>query len=122
MNLEEVWKNVKGDLQVSLPKGQFNTFITQMSLVELRKENGKTTGVIDAIDLFRQQMAEKKCGKQIQEALTRVAGDKVEVKIIHSGCKKNNPKNKWDNYGPLFTHQEEDQLSYNRAVETAGLR
>lgn len=124
MNPEEVWKTIKDDLRVELSPGYFNTFITQTTLNGLDESGERVVATLGIADSWHQRMIEERFWGQIQEAFKRVTGKTVELKFVHGKNKGVNSgfKNTLESLGPLFSQEEEETLSYHRAVQQIQLR
>lgn len=121
MKLEQVWKTIKDDLEVELTKGEFNSFITQLSLSSLTESDGSVQATIAAPTSFHRRVVEKRFWQQIHDAFCRVVGKEVNLAFSHLPGKPP-PTADAAGYGPLFSHVEEDKLTYNRVVQEAQLR
>lgn len=79
MKKEEVWQGVLADLEVSLSRVNFSTWIKPIKLKEVRAVGGRLVAEIGVPSGFYQQMLERRYQGQIQAALERLLGQETEV-------------------------------------------
>lgn len=121
MKPEEVWKSVKEDLRVGLPMAAFGSFIERADLADLETDGEKQVAKISIDGAWHQKMIEEKVGGQMDGAFQRVTGKETLIKFIYK------PKSAaampdGASLGPLFSHVEDEERGYNRAVGEAKLR
>lgn len=116
-----MWKSVKDDLRVGLPMATFSSFIEPAGLAEMEEIEGKQIAKIITSGSWHQKMIEEKVGAQMYEAFQRVTGKETLIRFIYK------PKTAAimpdaASLGPLFSHVEDDERGYHRAVSDAKLR
>lgn len=122
MKQDEVWKSVKDDLRVGLSDGTFSSFIEPAGLADIEEAEGKQIAKIITSGSWHQKMIEEKIGEEkIYQAFQRVTGKETAIKFVYK------PKSAGTmpdaaGLGPLFSHIEDDERGYNRAVGEAKLR
>lgn len=124
MNTEELWKTVKEDLRVELSNATFGSYISQTQLSHVTETGNEMDAVVIAANPWHQKMLEERCWGQIQEALKRVTGKTSRVRFIVDGGGQPQSQNAFKStaFGPLFSHVEDDEFSYHKAVQRAHLR
>lgn len=122
INAEDLWKTVKEDLRVELSDATFGSYISQTQLSHISESDRGIDAIVAATNSWHQKMLEERCWGQIQDALKRVTGKPCAVRFTVEGTGKQQTSLKPAAFGPLFSHAEDDELSYHRAVQKAHLR
>ena len=78
MNNEELWKAVLGELELSISKGEFNTWFKNTSIISL--EDGKV--VIGVANGFAREWLENKVNLHILQSLKRMRSDITEFSCV----------------------------------------
>lgn len=81
MNARQVWQAVLGDLQMRLPKSDFETWLQGTAIVAF--EDG--LAVISTPNSFAKQWLERKAGDLIRRTLSNVLGYSVQVRVVVAG-------------------------------------
>ncbi len=80
MNARQVWQAVLGDLQLRLPRSDFETWLQGTSILAF--EDGLV--VIGTPNSFAKQWLERRAGDLIRRALSNVLGYTVQVRVVVS--------------------------------------
>lgn len=122
MNTDDLWKTVKDDLRVSISDSSFATLLAQTQLSDVSETDLEVNAIVSAMSSFHLKMLEQRYGGQIQDALRRVTGKTSKVHFIVSrGVPSQNAFGP-SAFGPLFSHQEDNAVSYHQAAQRAHLR
>lgn len=121
MKPDEVWKSVKDDLRVGLSSGTFSSFIEPAGLAEMEEIEGKQVAKIITSGSWHQKMIEEKVGDQIYQAFRRVTGKETGLQFVYKP-KATSAMPDTASLGPLFSHAQDDERGYHRAVSDAKLR
>lgn len=81
MNARQVWQAVLGDLQLRLPKSDYETWLQGTAIVAF--EDGLV--VISTPNSFAKQWLERKAGDLIRKTLSGVLGYTVQVRVVVAG-------------------------------------
>ena len=81
MNARQVWQAVLGDLQIRLPKSDYETWLQGTAIVAF--EDGLV--VISTPNSFAKQWLERKAGDLIRKTLSGVLGYTVQVRVVVAG-------------------------------------
>lgn len=122
MNLDELWKTVKDDLQVELSPGTFNAFIAQLALSDVSESEKEVTVLITAFSPWHQRMVEERFWGQIQEAFERVTGKSCRLRFTAGSGNVSQNVFRPLSMGPLFSQEEEEKIHYHQATQLAKLR
>lgn len=91
-NLSKIWQAVLGELEVSLSKANYKTWINGSSLVAV--DNG--TAIIAAQNIFQKDWIAKKYNDQILAALTKIRPDIVKVEYVIGQSPQSNLESELD--------------------------
>ncbi len=78
MNTKQIWQAALGDLQVQLPRNEFDTWIKPTSLVAIEDE----TVIIGTPNIFVRQELEGRYMASITDTLTTIMGHPIEVQVV----------------------------------------
>jgi chromosomal replication initiator protein len=81
LNARQVWQAVLGDLQLRLPKSDFETWLQGTTIVAF--EDGLV--VISTPNSFAKQWLERKAGDLIRKTLSGVLGYTVQIRVVVAG-------------------------------------
>jgi len=90
LNARQVWQAVLGDLQLRLPKSDYETWLQGTAIVAF--EDGLV--IISTPNSFAKQWLERKAGDLIRKTLSGVLGYTVQVRVVvaNNGDKSGRPK------------------------------
>lgn len=121
MNSEEVWKTAKGELQVELSPGTFNSFINTARLESLSDEQERLIALVAVTSPFHQRMLQERYFGVIKDALDRATQRACDIRFIISASADKRQAFP-ATLGPLFDDEKSGQELYHRAVQVARLR
>lgn len=81
LNAREVWQAVLGDLQLRLPRSDYETWLQGTSIVAF--EDGLV--IIGTPNSFAKQWLEQRVGDLIRRSLSNVLGYSVQVRVVVNG-------------------------------------
>jgi chromosomal replication initiator protein len=81
LNARQVWQAVLGDLQLRLPKSDFETWLQGTAIVAF--EDG--LAVVSTPNSFAKQWLERKAGDLIRRTLSNVLGYTVQIRVVVAG-------------------------------------
>lgn len=107
MDQGEVWSRVLGDLEVSVSKPVFESYLRKLELVEASERKGGYRVVLGCPSAFHLIETEKKFVPMIEDALSRVTGRRgaVRLEVNTSVAEVLSEEN-----GPLFSAKEEKRV------------
>lgn len=118
MNSDQLWKTVLSDLEVSLSRGNFMTWIFPTRLVKLQQIDAKRQiAEIACKSAYHRQFIEERYLGQIKDALDRITKRKNEILFVIRDFSVEQPSS--DTNGPLF---QPETSSFIQQYEEAFLR
>ncbi len=78
LNTKQIWQAALGDLQVQIPRNEFDTWIKQTSLVAI--EDG--LAIVGATNIFVRQELEGRYVAPITQTLSTILGYTVQVRVV----------------------------------------
>jgi chromosomal replication initiator protein len=122
MKADQLWKTVLSDLEVSLSRGNFMTWIFPTRLVKIQQINGRRQiAEIACKSAYHRQFIEERYLGQIKDALDRITKRKNEIVFVIRDFSAEEPLTTVD--GPLFQKETPSlELQYQEAFLRARLR
>lgn len=102
MDPQGVWENVLAELELSLSKANFSTWIKPVSLVDLNEEGKKKIAKVRVPSGFHQKIIEERYWGNISKVLRKNLGEDVELEFEISATEKAEDEKKEKSKGPLF--------------------
>lgn len=119
MKADQLWKTVLSDLEVSLSRGNFMTWIFPTRLVRIQRVDARRQIVeIACKSAFHRQFIEERYHGQIKDALNRITNRKNELVFVVRDFSDERDAGRPEN-GPLF---QSDPLSLDQQYRDAFLR
>lgn len=78
MNTKQIWQAALGDLQLQLPRSEFDTWIAETTLVDLANDQA----IIGTSNIFAREKLEGRYERRIRDALQTIVGYPVQVQVV----------------------------------------
>ena len=78
MNTKQIWQAALGDLQVQIPRNEFDTWIKQTSLIAVEDQ----LAIVGATNIFVRQELEGRYVSSITDTLSSILGYPVQVQVV----------------------------------------
>ncbi len=123
MDREALWKAVLGELQVLLTPLNFNSWLKETELVDVKEAGDeRIITTVSCKSPYHRETIENRYYAQIKSVLDRLTGKRHEL-ILVIGPKKERVVSETEEMGPLFAQAvTTGDMAYKRAVEKTGLR
>lgn len=78
LNTKQIWQAALGDLQVQIPRNEFDTWIKQTALIAIEDQ----LAIVGAVNIFVRQKLEDQYVTPIADTLSSILGYPVQVQVV----------------------------------------
>lgn len=78
LNTKQIWQAALGDLQLQLPRSEFDTWIAETTLVDLANDQA----IIGTSNIFAREKLEGRYVRPIRDVLQTIVGYPVQVQVV----------------------------------------